>query len=397
MPGTLFITGGATTHHFMRILEALVTAAGGPEGKFALIVSASGDGPDETHREYQKDFAKLGVSPENLVLIPLYDPEVKDERGFNALNGDHPCLPALFEGVRGAWFTGGDQYYTARCFLRPDGTATKALELLHAIYQSGGAIGGSSAGAAIMSRVMIGDGTNRAVLTRPTEFNYDRYDEITANDDPVNPLMIVQGLGFFPHGVVDQHFNRRPRLLRLIEACMVNTEGQRLGYGVSEDTCMVVRPDGTLEVIGGAGVYIADCRQATRQGPGAYDGVVLHALHEGDTGHASTCEITLAGDDSGKKPTYVTADFVAGAVINNPCFDGFIAHNLLRCRTDLMPIDEITGLPYATGVDVWGVDGRTHAVTFRYIRRAGAKGYTACHASFTEVGLRTHASQISLL
>ena len=73
----------------------------------------------------------MGVAPENVVLIPLYDPDVRDERGFNALNGDHPCLPALFEGVRGAWFTGGDQYYTAKCFLRPDGTPTRALELLH--------------------------------------------------------------------------------------------------------------------------------------------------------------------------------------------------------------------------------------------------------------------------
>jgi len=396
MPGTLFITGGATTHHFMRILEALVAAAGGPDGRFALIVSASGDGPDETHREYQKDFEKLGVRPENLVLIPLYDPEVRDERGFNAMNGDHLCLPALLEGVRGAWFTGGDQYYTVRCFLREDGTATKALTLLREIYQSGGAIGGSSAGAAIMSQVMIGDGTNRAVLGRETLFSYDRYDEITASDDPINPLIITQGLGFFQSGVVDQHFNRRPRLLRLIEACMLNTEGQRLGYGVSEDTCMVVRPDGTIEVIGGAGVYIADCRQAIRRGPGEYDGVVLHALHEGDRGHALTGEITLAGDDSGKKPTYVTHDYVAGAVVNNPCFDGFVAFNLLRCRTELMPLDADSGLPYALGVDICDVDGQAWAVTFKYLRRADAKGYLGCHASFTGVGLSTTASRIVL-
>ena len=111
--GTLFIAGGATTHHFDRMLNALIEAAGGPQHRFALIVSASGDGPDETFREYQKDFARMGVAPENVVLIPLYDPDVRDERGFNALNGDHPCLPALFEGVRGAWFTGGDQYYSA--------------------------------------------------------------------------------------------------------------------------------------------------------------------------------------------------------------------------------------------------------------------------------------------
>ena len=104
--GPLFIAGGATTHHFDRMLKALIEAAGGPQHKFALIVSASGDGPDETFREYQKDFARMGVSPGNVVLIPLYDPDVRDERGFNALNGDrlNRCMnfpsPAAPSAVR---------------------------------------------------------------------------------------------------------------------------------------------------------------------------------------------------------------------------------------------------------------------------------------------------------
>lgn len=393
--GTLFIAGGATTHHFDRMLKALIEAAGGPQHRFALIVSASGDGPDETFREYQKDFARMGVAPENVVLIPLYDPDVRDERGFNALNGDHPCLPALFEGVRGAWFTGGDQYYTAKCFLRPDGTPTRALELLHEIYRSGGAIGGSSAGAAIMSHVMIGDGTNRAVLGRQTLFNYDQYDEICASDDPINPLIITQGLGFFTQGIVDQHFNYRPRLLRLIEACMLNPEGVRVGFGVSEDTAMVVHGD-SVTVLGGAGVYVADCRNAVRTAPGCYDHVLLHAIHEGDSLDLSTGVFTLAGDDSGKSPTYVTPDYVAGGFINSPAFDRFMSVNVLRCREDLMPLDEAHGKRYAQGVDVCDIDGQAHAVVFRYLRDASTRGYRAAHTSFTGIGLQTQARTINL-
>lgn len=266
--GTLFIAGGATTHHFDRMLKALIEAAGGPQHKFALIVSASGDGPDETFREYQKDFTRMGVAPENVVLIPLYEPDVRDERGFNALNGDHPCLPALFEGVR-------------------------------------------------------------------------------------------------------------------------------VGFGVSEDTAMVVHED-SVTVLGGAGVYVADCRNAVRTAPGCYDHVLLHAIHEGDSLDLSTGVFTLAGDDSGKSPTYVTPDYVAGGFINSPAFDRFMSVNVLRCREDLMPLDEAHGKRYAQGVDVCDIDGQAHAVVFRYLRDASTRGYRAAHTSFTGIELQTRARTIDL-
>ena len=63
-------------------------------------------------------------------------------------------------------------------------------------------MGGSSAGAAIMSRVMIGGGNNRGTLHYPTVFGYDTYKEIDEKNDPVAPLILVQGLGFFPDGVL---------------------------------------------------------------------------------------------------------------------------------------------------------------------------------------------------
>jgi len=178
------------------IVSAFIASAGGPAAKFAFVVSASGDDPDGTFRSYVDDFARLGVERQNCVLIPLYAMHVKDERGFNAYNGDEESLPALLEGVTGVWFSGGDQYHTAQCFLRPDGTYTRALEILHEIYQKGGAIGGSSAGAAIMSHVMIGGGNNRGTLYHDTVFGYDTYEEIDEKDDPAAPLILARGLGF---------------------------------------------------------------------------------------------------------------------------------------------------------------------------------------------------------
>lgn len=396
MSGTLFIAGGATTHHFGRILEALIHAAGGVQSKFALIVTASGDGPDEVHRDYQKDFEKAGVNPENLVLVPLYDPAVTDERGFNALHGDHDCLPEILKDVRGVWFTGGDQYFTAKCFIREDGTPTRALELLHEIYRSGGAIGGSSAGAAIMSRVMIGAGTNRSVLGRETLFSYDTYPALLEEDPDISPLIISQGLGFFPHGVVDQHFDKRPRLLRLIETCMLNKENERVGYAVSEDTCLVYHADGRITVLGAGAVYVADCRKAERGAPGCYRGVMLHAIQEGDSYHVGNESFTFAGDDSGRREIGIAPDYYAGGVIDHPGFDRFIDINLLRCKKQHMPVDEASGRVYARGVDVSDIDGADWAVVFRYLRGDDTRGYRKCIASFVNVGLETKAVKIQL-
>jgi len=95
-----------------------------------------------------------------------------------------------------------------------------------------------------MSHVMIGDGNNRGMLYHDTVFGYDTYDEICRINDPAAPLIITRGLGFFTDGIVDQHFNARPRMLRTIEACFANVDGARVGFGVSEDTALVYRYSG---------------------------------------------------------------------------------------------------------------------------------------------------------
>ena len=177
MEGTLFIVGGGLSESADEVFSALIERAGGPQSRFAFIVTASGSGPDETYRSYRDDFVRLGVPEDHCVLIPLYAEHVRDERGYNAFTGDADGLCELLEGVTGVWFTGGDQYFTAGCFLRKDGSDTRLLAKLREIYANGGVIGGSSAGAAIMSEVMIGDGNNRGVLSRDVVYGYDTYDE----------------------------------------------------------------------------------------------------------------------------------------------------------------------------------------------------------------------------
>lgn len=394
MEGTLFIVGGGLNASTDPVFSALIARAGGPQGRFAFIVTASGEDPDDTFRTYEADFERLGVPHGNCFLVPLYAQHVRDERGYNAMTGDADGLCEMMEGVTGVWFTGGDQYFTNRCLIRPDGSDTKLLARLREIYANGGVIGGSSAGAAIMSRVMIGAGSNRGVLTRDVIYGYDDYDELAEEDDPCTPLILAQGLGFFPCGIVDQHFNRRPRLLRSIEACLSNREDVRVAYAVSEDTALVYHA-GQIEVLGSAGVYVIDCRRAVRTGSGCYEGVVLHAVHQGDTFDTARFVAVMARENAEEEREF-EADYVTGGIIDHPEFDAMIDRELLRGKASCQYQCRRRGLPYVKGAAVYEADGRTFLVILEYFRRPNTRGYRAAHTSFTDVELAVRSVEVAL-
>ncbi len=385
MNGTLMIVGGAMAPSLNRIFSELIRRAGGPQNKFAFVVSASGEDPDDTFRKYVADFVRLGVPAENCVLVPLYGKEFRDERGYNAFTGDADGLLELMEGVTGVWFTGGDQYYTNKCFIREDGSDTALLARLREIYAQGGVIGGSSAGAAIMSRVMIGTGNNHGALAHGPVFGYEDYDP---NNDDVDGLCqrlrIVQGLGFFTEGVVDQHFNARPRLLRLIQACLSNKEGVRMGYAVSEDTCLLWN-SGKLQVLGSAAVYLVDCRKTVQSGPGCFTGVGLSALYEGDSYTPATDTVELFEEVHARTADFYP-DVVSNGIINSPMFDEMMDRRLLRGKPECLHRCPQTGREYVPGAVVYQIGDKPWLVMLKYYR-ANIRGYREKHTSFTGVEL----------
>src|SRR5207302_6337873 len=89
------------------------------------------------------------------------------------------CQP-LAEAT-GVWLGGGDQSKLVSAYR---GTAVESE--LHKLLRRGGVIGGTSAGAAVMSGPMIAGGNM--------------------------PARLGQGFGFLPGGIVDQHFLRRNRM-----------------------------------------------------------------------------------------------------------------------------------------------------------------------------------------
>ncbi len=389
MAGTLFIVGGGMTESADEIFSAFIARAGGSESKIAFVVTASGDGPDELFRSYAADLYRLGLNEGNCVLLPVYSESVRDERGYNALTGDADGLVELLEGVRGVWFTGGDQYYTAKAFLRPDGSDTALLAALRHLYESGGVIGGSSAGAAIMSRVMIGEGSNRGVLAHGVRYGYEGYEERLEEENPCVPLLLAQGLGFFTHGVVDQHFNARPRLLRCIEACLENRENARMGFAVSEDTALIYS-EGKIDVLGGACVYIVDCTRAVKAGPGCYDGVMLHAIQKGDGYDTQTDVVTLARARPFEAHDYAR-DYVNNGIPGNPAFDEMMEKYMFRCADSGLYYSETKKLPCIKGAALYEADEKTYLVLPEYYRSPETRGYIGACASFANVGFSSRA------
>ena len=145
------------------------------------------------------------------------------------------------------YFSGGDQVRITEAFQKPDGSDTPALAALRDVWQRGGVIAGSSAGAAVQSEIMISAAGQPAGTL---DEGMDTLDFGLTTDPLRRGLLVSRGLGFFRDGVIDQHFNQlRGRLGRL--ARLIAQRRIRFGFGVDENTAMILSPDGGLEVVGG--------------------------------------------------------------------------------------------------------------------------------------------------
>ena len=134
-----------------------------------------------------------------------------------------------------------------------------------AAYRRGCLIGGTSAGAAILSKLMIAYGKNGPT---PRE----------------RIVQFVPGLGFTDKFVFDMHFRQRDRLGRLIYA--VATYPGVLGIGVDEDTATMIEEDRSISVCGSGGITIVDGSQISgtdvaeieKGGPIAVCNLQVHVL-----------------------------------------------------------------------------------------------------------------------
>ncbi len=301
--GSLVIVGGGLEPDNKSIFNQLIELSGGPEkAVFSIIPSASGVAT-QTYVYFRSELLSYGVKSENIHLIPIAmadDDSTKDlDESTWKNNGNDLKLAEIVRKSSCVWFSGGDQIRTMKTLHKADGSNTPVLDAVWEVFRSGGVVGGTSAGAAIMSEPMIGAGNSMGALKHGVITNYK--DEDFPDGDGV---LLTHGLGFFPVGMVDQHFNTRARLARLIMVMMHDQKTLKLGFGVDENTALIYNGKlRTLKVAGAAGVTLINTANATisqAQNLPQIENLLISYLDEGDGYDIATGNIIPA---EGKKST----------------------------------------------------------------------------------------------
>jgi cyanophycinase len=223
-------------------------------GKVVVFPMASSE-PAETGASLVAEFKGLGArGAEYLILTREQALAEKNER--------------LLDGAGGIFFSGGDQSLQM-AVLGGTPIHRKLLEL----YREGCVMGGTSAGAAVMSEVMI-TGEERRKVEEGHAF-----ETLEAGN-----IVTAAGLGFLKTAIIDQHFATRKRHNRLIS--LVAEHPRLLGVGVDEETAILVGPDGIFEVLGNGNVIVYDASNAavtiTPAQAVGFRGMTMHVLLAGD-------------------------------------------------------------------------------------------------------------------
>lgn len=231
--------GGALKYDNDEVWSRLVQLAGGKGARYAVFATASGD-PEKTAASIVAALNRQGAVA---LHIPV-SARLKDADPRVAVND--PALIAKVKGATGIFFSGGAQERITAALLLADGKPTPMLDAIWEVFNKGGVVAGTSAGAAIMSKTMIRDAPDvLSVLRHGARVGHE----------------IDRGLGFVgPDIFVDQHFLKRGRFGRMLPV-MLQT-GYTRGLGVEENTAAIVR-GWEVEVIGSKGALIADLVDAT--------------------------------------------------------------------------------------------------------------------------------------
>lgn len=247
----LIVIGGAEDKVGDKVILSEVARRVG-SGKLVVTTAAS-KVPASLFEDYDRIFRSVGVK--HIAKLEInHRAEATEERNVRTL-----------DDAVGVFFTGGDHLkITSQIGDTP--VFTRIME----IYQAGGVIAGTSAGASVMCETMIVSGGSK---------------ESPKVEDSVR---LAAGLGFINGMMIDQHFSERGRMGRLLGSIAQNPKN--LGLGIDEQTAIVIEREQGFYVLGGGAVYVIDGSDITysniaeeeiKKTVSMYD-VRLHVLSQGD-------------------------------------------------------------------------------------------------------------------
>lgn len=235
------------------ILKQLAQLIKSDNPRIEIITTAS-QIPEEVGQNYIDAFNKLGYKNVGVLDIRKREDTLKDEYIQRVKECD-----ALM-------FSGGNQLRLSSIF-----GGTEILDIIKTkYYEEEFIIGGTSAGAMAMSRTMIYEG-NASLAHLKGE------------------VKITTGLGLVENVIIDSHFEKRGRFMRLAQAVSANPGA--IGIGLGEDTGVVIRNGYLLEIVGSSCVTIIDGAQSIHSNiadidfgePLSIDSLKVHILSRGNS------------------------------------------------------------------------------------------------------------------
>jgi cyanophycinase len=202
------------------ILRRIVDEAGGPEARIEVITTASTI-PEEVGANYRYAFGKIGCTNVGVMDIRTREDVMKPE------------YTERLKNCRGVMFSGGNQL---RLSVTDGGTEFLAL-MKRRYMEEDFLIAGTSAGAMAMGKTMIYEGN-------------------AAKAHFKGEVKMTTGLGFIDSVIIDSHFEKRGRFVRLAQAVACNPSC--IGIGLGEDTGMLITGGNKMEAIGSGLVVILD-------------------------------------------------------------------------------------------------------------------------------------------
>ncbi|PSJ40964.1 cyanophycinase [Allosphingosinicella deserti] len=222
--GTLIIIGGHEDRDPKGKRTILREFARRSKGGKVVLATVASHQPEGYFDEYEAAFADL----ESGELVELYVEERSQASDRDKLD--------VLDDAAGIFFSGGDQLRITSQI-----GDTRIEDKVRRLYERGGVIAGTSAGASVMSETMLVQGTSRETHR-------------------IGDLHMAPGMGLVRDVIIDQHFAERGRMGRLLGAVAHNP--RVLGLGIDEDTAIVLEGD-RFEVIGSGGVYVVDGSHVT--------------------------------------------------------------------------------------------------------------------------------------
>ncbi|WEA45925.1 cyanophycinase [Priestia aryabhattai] len=290
--GNLLIAGGALGSSNSSVYNKFINLAGGKQAKIGIVPAASTK--FDSSNQFKSDLIKYGMKAENIEILPVSNHDFKgtpeNESNWKTnMNSDK--LAQKVKGLTGIWFVGGDQTLITGSLRNENGSDSNVLQAMWHTYKNGAVLGGTSAGAAIMSNTMLAGGDSYGALSYGFT---NTYDDMTQQEG--GPAYLEKGLGFFQYGLVDQHFDNKARLGRLIATAYEKGNKNQLSYGIDEDTAMLVNnKEKQIEVVGRGGITLVDLAkvQANDKFPSDYKNILISCITPGDKVNLTTKDIVI--------------------------------------------------------------------------------------------------------